>query len=198
MTMSCARALTVAVEPVCGVGRLRLAYGARCNQRHRPRAVDGRAAPRLRGHTARRPSRRGPAITTTPRSGRPTSTRSTRTGRSSGPASGGGCLPAIPGARRPRIRRRRRHFPIGRRECAPGRRVRGRSLKGVTAMPHPSSGSPSSASRTPRFERPVWDAALRPAQRRAGLGRARLEQRRLADARRQRLITVWLRELANH
>ena len=51
MTMSCARALTVAVEPVCGVGRLRLAYGARCNQRHRPRAVDGRAAPRLRGHT---------------------------------------------------------------------------------------------------------------------------------------------------
>jgi len=91
-----------------------------------------------------------------------------------------------------------RRFPIGRRERAQGRRVRGRSLKGATAMPHPSSGSPSSASRTPRFERPAWDAALRPAQRRAGLGRARREQRRLADARRQRLITVWLRELANH
>jgi len=91
-----------------------------------------------------------------------------------------------------------RHFAIGRRERAQGRRVRGRSLKGATAMPHPPSGSPSSAARTPRFERPAWDAALRPAQRRAGLGRARLEQRRLADARRQRLITVWLRELANH
>jgi hypothetical protein len=36
-----------AVEPVCGVRRLRLAYGARCDQRHRPRAVEGRAAPRL-------------------------------------------------------------------------------------------------------------------------------------------------------
>jgi len=47
------------------------------------------------------------AITTTPGSGRPTSTRSTRMGRSSGPASSCGCLPAIPGARRPRIRRRR-------------------------------------------------------------------------------------------
>jgi hypothetical protein len=29
MTVSCARALTVAVEPVGGVRRLRLAYGAR-------------------------------------------------------------------------------------------------------------------------------------------------------------------------
>jgi len=97
--------------------------------------------------------------------------------RSAAPASSCGCLPAIPGARRPRIRRGDRHFPIGRRERAQGRRVRGRSWKGATAMPHPSSGSPSPASRTPRFERPAWDAALRPAQRRAGLGRARLERR---------------------
>jgi hypothetical protein len=71
------------------------------------------------------------------------------------------------------------------------------SLKGATAMPYRSSGSPSPPSRTLRLERPAWDAALRPAQRRAGLGRARLEQRRLADARRQRLIMGWLRELAN-
>jgi hypothetical protein len=198
MTMSCARALTVAVEPVCGVRRLRLAYGARCPQRHRPRAVEGRAAPRLRGHAARRPSRRGPL------------SRRRR-------GAVGLRLPARHERADPRVRRLvaaayrpsrarggrasaggDRHFPFGRRERAQGRRVRGRSLKGATAMPHRSSGSPSSTSRTPRFERPAWDAALRPAQRRAGLGRARLEQRRLADARRQRLITVWLRELANH
>jgi hypothetical protein len=70
------------------------------------------------------------------------------------------------------------------------------TLKAAPAMPDPSSGSPTPASRTPRG--PAWDAALRPAQLRAGLDRARLEQRRLADARRQRLIAVWLRELANH
>jgi hypothetical protein len=70
------------------------------------------------------------------------------------------------------------------------------TLKAATAMPHRSSGSPHPASRTPRG--PEWDAALRPAEQPAGLNRARLEQRRLADARRQRLIAVWLRELANH
>jgi len=70
------------------------------------------------------------------------------------------------------------------------------TLNAATAMPHRSSGSPPPASRTPRG--PAGDAALRPAQQRAGLNRARLEQRRLADARRQRLIAVWLRELANH
>jgi hypothetical protein len=75
--------------------------------------------------------------------------------------------------------------------------VRGPSLKGATAMSHRSSGSSSPPSAPSRLERSAWDAALRPAQRRAGLGRARLEQRRLAEARRQRLIMGWLRELAN-
>jgi len=44
---------------------------------------------------------------------------------------------------------------------------------------------------------PSVPPAIRRPMRRAGLDRARLEQRRLADARRQRLIAVWLRELAN-
>jgi hypothetical protein len=65
MTMSCARALTVAVDPVCGVGRLRVACGARCDRRHRPRAVDGRAAPRrdfaVTEHLAREPEACGRA-----------------------------------------------------------------------------------------------------------------------------------------
>ena len=75
--------------------------------------------------------------------------------------------------------------------------VRGPSLKGATGDAPSIVGIAVSPSRTPRLERPAWGAALRPAQRRAGLSRARLEQRRLADARRQRLIMGWLRELAN-
>ena len=59
-------------------------------------------------------------------------------------------------------------------------------------MPHPPG------SRMPRPERPAWDAALRPAQRQAALGRERLQQRTLAEARWQRNITAWLRELANN
>jgi hypothetical protein len=37
---------------------------------------------------------------------------------------------------------------------------------------------------------------LKPTQRRAELGRARLQDRERAEARRLRLIAAWLRELA--
>jgi len=63
-------------------------------------------------------------------------------------------------------------------------------------MPQRSS-RPAHPSHTAHLDHPTWDAALRPAQRRAELGRARLKQRRLAEAGRRRIITTWLRELAN-
>jgi hypothetical protein len=40
------------------------------------------------------------------------------------------------------------------------------------------------------------DSACKPAQRRAELGRARLQERERAEAHRRRLIATWLRQLA--
>jgi hypothetical protein len=59
-----------------------------------------------------------------------------------------------------------------------------------------SGASPPSAPPTVQPHAPVWDAALKPAQRRAELARAPLGERALADARRERLVAAWLRELA--
>jgi hypothetical protein len=127
LTVSCARALTVAVEPVCGVG----AYAWRvepdvtsANGRERQMAaprrdfavtlVDGRrVVGRYHDDAGERSAYVYPLDTNGPILGSGTAGTLAQAGlsamtpgrRSAAPASSCGCLPAIPGARRPRIRR---------------------------------------------------------------------------------------------
>ena len=58
------------------------------------------------------------------------------------------------------------------------------------------ASAPPSPPPTRQRQHAAWDAALKPTQRRAELGRARLQERERAEARRLRLIAAWLRELA--
>ena len=56
-----------------------------------------------------------------------------------------------------------------------------------------SASVPPSAPRT--RQRAIWDAALKPAQRRAQLGRARLHKRERSTPNGPRRAVAWLRQL---